>query len=506
MKKIALFLKNNYIYIGILSFFILFNYGISYWEIKGKYSYFHNDIKYFILLLICMISPIILIVICKKIKTIQRKFLFLFTIIGLMFMIGLPMCATPDEGAHIYRAYEISEGHLFSKIYSVSDKKIVGRKLPKNFDNILAISDYKSIIENIKVKKGKERVVTLFDNTALYSFVCYIPQVFGIIFARLFTDSLLIQLYFGRLFNFLFSMALLYFAIKVLPTKKEILFFICLLPITIQEVISLSPDALTISASFAFISYILYLKNDTNKKISRKDIGILTALSITISLCKIVYLPLVFMLFLLPKSKFKSKKEKYIVLGLILLLVIILNLSWLKIASDFLKVSSKGKSSKQIAFILGNIFKYILICINTINEKFSVLVYQAFGKHLSWFSIKVPDIYIIINLILFIFMSLTRTDNNKFKLSSISRKIIFLDYISVIALIFTSLYIQWTEYKSDYIDGMQGRYFIPILLLIPFILYNNKYKINKIIDDKYIYMFIILQNICAFSLMIIYYI
>ena len=55
--------------------------------------------------------------------------------------------------------------------------------------------------------------------------------------------------------------------------------------------------------------------------------------------------------------------------------------------------------------------------------------------------------------------------------------------LAVIALIFVSLYIQWTKPDSQGIDGIQGRYFIPLLpaagLLIGSIV-KNKSEYNEI--------------------------
>ena len=495
-------IKNSIMYMIIFLFFLFFNVCVIYWNIIAKEKYFPMGKKYIFIVVLSIILPIVIALISNKIKKIENKYLFLVIILGLFFMIGLPINSVPDEGAHIYRAYEISEGHLTSTIYK---NKIVGRNLPKSFDKILSIKKYNEIPKTLNVTSKTKRVETLFDSSALYSFVCYIPQVIGIVIARVFTQSLLVQLYFGRIFNFIAFILLMYFSIKVIPIKKNVLFLIGLLPITIQEAISLSPDALTIASSIALISYILHLREDKNKLLTKKQYIYLTLLCIVISQCKIVYVPLVLLLFLLPDKKFKSKKHKYLSLLSITLIVILLNIFWLNIASAYLEIAKSGKTTLQVSFILHNIFKYLLICVNTLDKTGSIWLYQLFGKYLSWGNILVPDIYIIINIIFYVILSISDVENKKFNIDKISKYIMTFIFISIVGLILTSLYVQWTPYKSEIIEGIQGRYFIPIIMLIPFIIFNKKLKINKIIDYKYLSLFIILQNISAFILMIICY-
>ena len=54
------------------------------------------------------------------------------------------------------------------------------------------------------------------------------------------------------------------------------------------------------------------------------------------------------------------------------------------------------------------------------------------------------------------------------------------------ALIFASLYVQWTAYKNPIIDGIQGRYFIPLLmfLFIPLMSFNGP-RINVVLDKNF---------------------
>ena len=62
----------------------------------------------------------------------------------------------------------------------------------------------------------------------------------------------------------------------------------------------------------------------------------------------------------------------------------------------------------------------------------------------------------------------------KNKFSIYQTIIIVLIILAIIALVFTSLYIQWTKPEDTSIAGIQGRYFLPILPLILLLLRKTK--------------------------------
>lgn len=431
--------------------------------------------------------------------SIEKKFLYLFLIIGFMYLFAFPINQTPDEGAHVFRAYEVSLGHLSS---TVNDRNQVGRDLPSGVAKVLGNDNYKKVGANLKIKSNSKREFVTFDNTSLYSFICYIPQAIGIFISRLITNKVLIQLYVGRIFNFLCFTLLYYFAIKILPTKKEFLFFMAFLPITIQEAISLAPDCLTISASVFLFSYVMYLRQNKNK-INKRQLCLLSLICIIISQCKIVYLPICLLVFLLPKEKFKSKKMKYITIFTIAGLVIVLNLAWLYVASSFLQISSSGKSANQINYILSNPLRYLFVCGDTFYQSFQTWLYQSLGNYLGWFNIFVPDIYILGNL--FIFLSIIFSYDKNICLGYRDKLLLFFVYFCTVALIFTSLYVQWTAYKASSISGIQGRYFQPIMLLLPFLFSNINFKIQKNVLERYFYSFLILENVMVLFIIVIHY-
>lgn len=491
--------NNGFVYVFIVLFFIMFNVMVISNNIISKYGEF--NIKRILFIVFFVFIEILFLLLIDKIKNkkIETKFVVLFIPIGLMYLFAFPMNQTPDEGAHVFRAYEISMGHLVS---TIKDNRFVGRKLPKNVPSTLGNDSYYKLFNNLDKKSDKDKEFVVFDNTALYSFVCYIPQALGIFISRIFTDRILVQLYVGRIFNFLTFVFLMYLSIKFIPIKKEFILFLGLLPMTLQEAISLAPDSLTISASIFLFSYIMYLK-EKNGLITKKELLILSLFCLVISQCKIVYLPICLLLNLLPDNKFGSKKNKYLIIFSIAILVVVLNLVWLKLASAFLSVSSGGKSTKQIVYILSNPLNYLMICGSTFNKNINSWIYQSLGKTLGWVNIFTPDIYILISLII---MFVLIVSYEKYKINVKDKLLLIFIFMSTVVLIFTSLYVQWTDYKADGISGIQGRYFLPLFILLPFIFLNNNFNVKKEKLSKYFYSFMVFENVLVIFIIILSYI
>ena len=427
----------------------------------------------------------------KKNIKIENIFLVSFILIGLAYFILLPFTQAPDEVNHFIRAYEIANGYLIS---DKNQSNYGGRLLPEELQNINRIQSYKELIQNIKNNKelSGEKTFILFPNTALYFFVSYIPQSIGIFIGKLFTHNFTILAYFGRLFNFVFFVLIFYLSIKYTPIKKISLYLIAFLPMTLQEAASLAADPIIISCSALLISICLNIKyREENNFITLKEIILIYLLMLFIAGSKIIYLPICFIILIIPKEKFKN--NKLFVIAPILIISILINIVWMGISLSY----SNGKyidtinEKEQVHFILNNMFGYFFIFINTIIKYYKFYITSIIGQNLSWFNIHIPNIayyiFLLSTILLFLF------DNNiKSKEISVKIKCIIFIIISLtIGLMFSALYVSWTPVGDNIIEGVQGRYFLPILFYIFIFFSNNKLKIN--FEYIRIHIFIILS-------------
>ena len=397
-------------------------------------------------------------------------------------------------------------GHFFS---IANEKGEASASFDGKLDELVnrEIVSYQDLFNRFKIKDNVEEQSLGYTTMALYSPVCHTPQAIGVIIARAFKMNLEFQCYFSRMSNLLISICIIYFAIKYMPLKKESLVFLSLLPITFNELASMSADAITISSILFFISYIMYLKYDVKKEsINKNDIIILSTFSIIISQCKIVYLPLCFLLFILPKSKFTSTKKRNIIVFGIIGISTILNLLWLGYCSRFLTEFNEGvNSSLQVKYVLTHPIEYIMIIFRTINTYFQYVVLCLCGEGLGGYNVQASVIYVIICLIFFAFYVFVNYDNSV--IIDIYAKITCLIiFVTIIALIYTSIYVQWNPVKNVRIEGVQGRYFLPIIILTSFIVSNDKLVFNGKIDNKYMFLFMLFMNLNVITSIIYTYI
>ena len=167
----------------------------------------------------------------------------------------------PDETAHFWRAFEISIGGFVSEPIGNSFGAVLPRAVINCHDRT-AVIDWKDMVEHA------------FPESSLYSPVSYLPQSVGILLARCFTGRVCILYYAGRLFNFITAFILSLLALKKIPFGRKILFVILCMPMTLQEMISLAPDAFVNSMSFAVIAFVLHCAYECDS-ISWKSIVLL---------------------------------------------------------------------------------------------------------------------------------------------------------------------------------------------------------------------------------------
>ena len=156
-----------------------------------------------------------------------------------------------------------------------------------------------------------------------------------------------------------------------------------------------------------------------------------------------------------------------------------LNLIWLKISSGFLIEFQPGvNSGEQVKFILLNPLHYCKIILNTLKQ-LPNWIKEMIGENLGIYEAPVTAIVWIGFLLILVY----EIENDNIKGVNIikSRFILFaVQFICGVVLIFTSLYVQWTAYKNGTINGIQGRYFTPLmgLLIVSILVLKNKEKRN----------------------------
>ena len=446
----------------------------------------------------------------KKIS-INKTFLIVTIMLGIFYVFAIPIYRGHDEHAHFYRAYEISQGIFNTKI---EDEESV-TTIPEAFEETTPegeacnITYYRNVIDFLGVDINEDETMTVNASyMAVYSPIPYIPQALTIGILNIFTDNVAIIFYGARIVNLLVSVFLLYFAMKLISFGKKMIFLITILPTTMVQISSLSPDALTLTSSILFVAYVLKLWYE-KRKITKKEVSKLTILGIVVALCKIVYIPFVFFVLILPRKSYKDKKNYILSVIVMIVIPILINLIWLAIANTHLSLIDNNKSSVQTANILTNIPEYIRTAAYTLQYSMDKTLTALFGGgYITHNTNAVGNGFItVIPMILLFVFEILFDEKLKINLEMKAKVIISIISLAIIGLIFTSLYVQWSPLKWFFVDGVQGRYFLPLLLPLTILLAQNnivKQKGNIHLKSIITYTGIILNMLILMEIVLKY--
>ena len=432
----------------------------------------------------------------------QTAFLIIGLIYGLGFLLATPAFQVPDEYEHFYRSLYVSEGHVvpeklgdLSGVYVPESVKLTSDTVNQEWYTFLQDRDNKTKLTPLLHMHFNSKNMVFEDISRIavitYSPVPYLVSAFAIDIGKLFNLAPLVLMYLGRLANLLVWIFLTYLAIKITPVHKWVFFMLALLPMTIFEAASLSADSFLLGVTFLIIAiFFRYAFDEGKKKIGFKEIYILGVLLLLVGLAKSNYILLLFLIFLIPAQKFGSRKNRFLVTGTLFLVVVAVVGIWNIIVNGlYAPIIPQVSISGQIAYILGDPFRFPYVLINTFISR--GLSYQFLFVGNFWLDVPLPTWWLGFYLITIIPVALLDkcriniTRNQKL----ISTATFILNAITACALV----YITWTPVGQNVIDGIQGRYFIPIFPLLFLLLYKlrdfeNYYKkvdISKlVVKDK----------------------
>lgn len=392
-----------------------------------------------------------------KIKTPEVIFATFALIFGLLFLFITPYNGVPDEEAHLMRACEVSDGILYSGKTHVETTKC---------DELL--------FKNIQLNRNKFQ----FHSSSGYSPVLYTFSALGLKFGEIWGGNTMF--YLARLFNLIFFILITTLAIRITPVFKYQFLIVALFPMTLFEGMSISADSINIAIAFLFFAYLFKFIFGNKQELLKVDLFNLSILSVLGAMLKGLIYPIFLFVFL------PIKRHKILFISTCLILAIGIMSYWSSINPIFTYPSP---------LMDVNINKYMLLHSppDFIHKFYTTLITRSYWYIpscigiLGWLKINLYPAYVI-EPILFIssfFIFPTHVNKNK-KIVALTIFIIFFILMHIM------FYITWTLPNSHKIDGVQGRYFIPMLPLLFMVLAQNKSFIPHKYQNKYISALIVM--------------
>ncbi len=443
---------------------------------KKYFSFVHGMYFYLTAIIGILLLAMVLYNIIKNYKVLEKMFLTFAIPIGILYLVFLPPSSVPDEQAHLFRAYDISQGNI------ITDFEVQREFLPQDLMILeIPIKHYDELSSRINDKTDyNSSKKELFNSAEGYSFIMYTFSTVACLIGKIFSLNVYIVVYLARLLNYIVFLILGYYAIKILPFGKLVMFIYLLNPILLQEAMSVSADSFINSTALLFIAYSLYLLYN-KQKLESKDKIIYTLLVICVSFSKYVYFPIV-AIALLNFFSNKDKKEKFYIIMIILAVFLAFVSCYIGMQYKDVRsyvIDNNVNSTEQIKYILKNPINYIDTIVNTIVEKHEIYMYQSLGYNLGL--LEIEGVKIISIMYMFLLLVAPFLEKNSNSLNIYSKIWILLISLGIFVLVMTGLYIGWTTVGENVIQGVQGRYFIPIGILVLLCLVIK----NKHIEFKY---------------------
>lgn len=509
MKLITMNKSNNFSnnIPEIITFIILFSL-ITFCQLTQK-NYLHPKFEIVFAVFIVILGIFLINYFSKNQKDIVKITFITILIFGLLFCFITPTPNTPDEGTHMYRSYLTSEGVLIADdpTYNYTTTEFLDQWAANTINNgnhdkvpkIFTIFNSKILNKPIDITPIPQEKFKSYS-ILTYSFIGYIPQAIGMKIAIASHLDNIWLIWLPRICNLLFYTGLATYAVKKTPIYKIQLALTATLPMVLYLAASHSIDASIIGYGLIAIAYFLHMLKAPKHSLDLKDATIFCLFSLLCGICKITFIPLIFLLLFVPKENFKTKKDFFIAESGILAVVFAFYL--------YTAYFSHSLNLPRLENILGlqtsenpaskfnntsNVDKKELLSFKTMKIIFKSIVLQAtdmIPNVLSWPMNNIVYKYLA-NFYYFIIAILYPENIEENRTARIGTLAVF---ILIYILTYIALYVIHTLYyfpNSSIVTGMQGRYFLPIIALIPIALSINKNKTFKNMDI-WIYTFLLI--------------
>lgn len=422
----------------------------------------------------------------------ESAFLILFVFLGGVYLILFTPLTEPDSTAHVATVY-YNTNELLGKTPSDEDGKVIVRREDYEADgltHLLGMDNLNTVKEQMFSKADLTMEETLGRGSLGLPFFVYLPQTIGIILGILTGAGAVLTLYLGKILAMLFYMICCYWAIKLIPFGKMIMVYIALLPFSLEMATSFSYDCEVLALSFLMIGYGFYLIYE-KKQVGWKDILLWLILTLWLTPCKVVYGVITALIFMVPKEKFRKKRFYYITCcasaG-----IAILSLGISRFSSVAASISKETADYFTLEMVLEDLPEFMLMIGRTIIKYTDSYLFQMFGGNYSWMDVGLPAFVVVLYIVLMLCVSVTNVSENIF-VKNKDRIAIGSICLIVIAGIAAALLLSWTPKDSNVIEGIQGRYFLPILPLILFAARNKIITFQKKMDNHLFLSIVVLQ-------------
>ena len=374
------------------------------------------------------------------------------TCAAVAFTFVTPPLQVPDEVGHFWRAASIAYGHVFPRI----GPKGAVAKIPDGYPWLVTVFWRDTAGHpDVKITRAQFRSATqvsLHEEKWVevvfpggYTPVPYLPQILIALAARILHLMPAVTFYLGRRANALAYVAIIAAAIRMAPKFGWLFAASALLPMPLYLAASWSPDAMTIASVYFFLAAILSARGTATLAIAGAVVG----------LCNPAYFLGALIVLAIPAIRWRARA--------IVLLATAAGVAFsMWNASRAFVPSRPGAhvdAAAQIACIRSTPLIFADALATEARARGRDYIDQTVGR-LGLLDVNLPPPVVWIECALLIACAIAST-----AVSVRARIAAVLTALATIGGIFLASYLGWTPPCASFVDGVQGRYFVPIIPL-----------------------------------------
>lgn len=450
----------------------------------------------------------------KKNPDVTKLYLPCILVWGILYSLVFIPFTAPDETAHFASAYRLSNQLMGQQALDEDGNVLVREDDALYMGGELSGEAYDWVYTEFFTADHSEKMIGYGHPAMEVAFHAYLPQAIGITLARLLSFGEIMTVYLARFCNLLFFALCGCLAVKLAPFGKMCFFGVSMLPMTLELASSLSYDAFAIGLGMLFTSYVMALIYE------RPFVGIRQLLTLGVLLallgpCKMVYIPLAALCFLIPREKFGNTRKfaagALLVAALMLAGILFVNLDKMLVYFQGTEdpVSwAGGAAGYSISVVLKNPLQAVAVMANTLLVRGPGYIYTMAGGLLGWLQYEVDEALILFLLFWTLLTALPAKRKNEVRKKRkpedaaedrkaglaagsqcecdtmpVSHRIWSLVFcFCVVAATMFIMLLSWTPLSSDVVEGVQGRYFLPVLPLGLLALRNHRFTLERSVD------------------------
>jgi uncharacterized membrane protein len=387
-----------------------------------------------------------------------------------------PPFQSPDELSHLSRAYLLSKGEIFlgqraGETGGNIDTGLLAymdlfHRFSSQYDRKITAADMRS---SRRITWTGKRQFRPLSNTAVYFPLPYLPQALALGLGESLHFSIETTYYLARLFSLLATMGLLWVALLVYPAPLFV-FVLFAMPMTLFQMGCASLDSVSFGTTVLGAS--LFMRgSDPRLSFDSFTYATLLVCIFSLSTSRISLIPVT----VLPATLHTVRRSRsYLVSGVVCLL---LSLAWIAFALVTVKggvpsTFSMGDTAKQY---LANPNALLRIVVDTFSSMEVLKTYwYMFVGVLGWLDVPLDSyVYLLFGILLFSVATLSIQRSRSSWRSAGSASLL---RVAVVSLVFTFIIelLTWTPYDANRIVGIQGRYFIPIAILLAYSIFTRR--------------------------------